>query len=416
MTMNSKGQCRWVLLAVLTAMLLANFSSPAYAQAVGDDLRTLAPLEQRARLLERFRRDGDQAVPLLEEALGAEALFVRRTAAHLLARIGAPAREQLEAALGNEDFEVRAIAIRGLADLGLLPYYTGVILQDEHRTIRRIVQLLLEDSPLPEGEAQDAFVSQLARVYHAEASEGLRRNAVQYLVALPSPGQVGQEALRRATRDGLEEIRKSAFARLFELVALDTEQGQALLGAAEADDSMEIREMAFQAAQEKPSDPFPEGADLQLAQEDFLPSDGWMFCIDAERHGHANGWFRTDFDDSDWRDIGIGKAWHEFVGERHIGVAWYRRSFEAPDFPEGAVALLHFAAVDECAWVWVNGEYAGQHNIGPSGWDVPFHLDASGLIQPGEENFIAVRVMNTAGAGGIWMPVSLRIFEAAAPR
>ncbi len=91
-----------------------------------------------------------------------------------------------------------------------------------------------------------------------------------------------------------------------------------------------------------------------------------------------------------------------------LGVAWYRRSFTLPVRPEAERFELVFGAVDESTWVWLNGQPAGVHDIGPSGWDREFALDVSKGLRWGGANKIAVRVYNTAQAGGIWKPVTLR--------
>ena len=72
---------------------------------------------------------------------------------------------------------------------------------------------------------------------------------------------------------------------------------------------------------------------------------------------------------------------------------------------------LYFRGVDESAWVWLNGKYVGQHDLGPSGWDKPFHLDVTGEILWGKENVLAVRVEDTQYGGGIWRPVSVEILK-----
>lgn len=72
-------------------------------------------------------------------------------------------------------------------------------------------------------------------------------------------------------------------------------------------------------------------------------------------------------------------------------------------------AEITFEGVDESAWVYVNGHYAGKHDQGPSGWDVPFSLDITDHVEWGSENLLAVRVRNTAFKGGIWQPVTLSI-------
>ena len=73
------------------------------------------------------------------------------------------------------------------------------------------------------------------------------------------------------------------------------------------------------------------------------------------------------------------------------GVAWYWRNFDAPHSPHvGGRYLLRFWAVDYLAEVWLNGTPVGQHE----GGEVPFVLDVTEAVKPGESNLLAVRVLN----------------------
>lgn len=145
-------------------------------------------------------------------------------------------------------------------------------------------------------------------------------------------------------------------------------------------------------------------ARIKIVAKIELPPDNWKFKIDPLLDGHTKHWFAEKFNDTAWRNIKTGKFWDDF-GIKHIGIAWYRTTFKLPDKPDLSVAEIHFGAVDETAWVWVNGRYAGQHDIGPSGWDREFSIDLSDLVRWGRDNQITVRVLNTKAAGGIWKPV-----------
>ncbi|HOQ29152.1 MAG TPA: beta galactosidase jelly roll domain-containing protein, partial [Armatimonadota bacterium] len=117
-----------------------------------------------------------------------------------------------------------------------------------------------------------------------------------------------------------------------------------------------------------------------------------------------------DLDDSKWPAIEIERSW-ESQGHEYDGVAWYRGSFELPAKPDHNAVELHFDAVDECAWVWVNGIYVGQHDLGTAGWDRPFALDITREVRWGQKNQITVRVYDSAYAGGIWKPVRIDVLK-----
>jgi len=144
-----------------------------------------------------------------------------------------------------------------------------------------------------------------------------------------------------------------------------------------------------------------------------LPKDGWRFCRDDANCGEKKGWYRRNFDDSGWRLISIGKFWEE-QGETFDGIGWYRLKFVAPKTgeitgPNGTVnkIFLVFGAVDESAWVWLNGRYVGSHDVGPIGWTMPFKIDVTETLKPGAENLLVVKALDTSGAGGIWKSIKL---------
>ena len=153
--------------------------------------------------------------------------------------------------------------------------------------------------------------------------------------------------------------------------------------------------------------------EVRLVSETPLPKDGWKFKTDPKSEGHLQKfkWYTADCDEKDWKPIEIERVW-ETADFKYDGVAWYRRTFKAPEKPAKYNAVeLHFGSVDECAWVWLNGIYIGEHNLGTTGWTIPFNLDITKEIKWGEENQITVRVLDTAGAGGIYKPVTLQILE-----
>lgn len=149
---------------------------------------------------------------------------------------------------------------------------------------------------------------------------------------------------------------------------------------------------------------------FRLAESIPLPKAGWRFKIDPDRFGQHKSWFNAEFDDSGWDTIEIEQAWQQ-AGYQHTGVSWYRRTVDLPAREKADRVELVFEGVDESAWVWVNGQYAGEHDIGPEGWDDPFRLDVTELVEWGKPNQITVQAMNTAFAGGIWRPVHLDILE-----
>lgn len=108
-----------------------------------------------------------------------------------------------------------------------------------------------------------------------------------------------------------------------------------------------------------------------------------------------------DFDDSAWAGIQVGKTW-ESQGYDYDGLAWYSVSFEASNDLVKKASIIQFDAVDETAWVFLNGHYLGTHDF----WNRVFKLPLKGLKKG--KNRLAVLVRDMQAVGGIWKPVSLR--------
>lgn len=142
-----------------------------------------------------------------------------------------------------------------------------------------------------------------------------------------------------------------------------------------------------------------------------LPLSGWAFNQDKNLDGHRQGWFKVNWNDSKWAKLKIG-CWEDQGFANYDGIAWYRLNFSMPSKLKDFTAVeLYFQAVDESAWVWLNGKYIGQHDVGPDGWDKPFWLDVTKEINWDGENVLTVRVEDTQYGGGIWKPVSVEILK-----
>ncbi len=215
-------------------------------------------------------------------------------------------------------------------------------------------------------------------------------------LGLASAGPAGVPLLKSAVADPEALVRSAAVVSLARLRPRDAVIEGLLNGAAQ-DGDVQVREAALLALRS--------GHEVVWSQA--LPAEGWKFRPDPDQVGEQERWFTAELDESAWKDIAIERFWQDF-GYGVLGVAWYRRSFTLPVRPEAERFELVFGAVDESTWVWLNGQPAGVHDIGPSGWDKEFALDVSKGLRWGGANKIAVRVYNTAQAGGIWKPVTLR--------
>ena len=303
-------------------------------------------------------------------------LAQERVALILCAEGGPEAVARLTQALDHDNVVLRRTAVRVLADLG--------------------------------NEAREA----LERALNND-DVVVRRAALWSLCSLPEVDAVPY--LATAIEDEQELVRQAAVAQLVALKPR-TDQTIALLRMAQEDDADAVRRLATDALWPFHGERIPlrerrdYDHDITVIDTIPLPQDGWRFRLDPGRDGHLRDWFAPEFDDDEWDLIRIEQPWQD-AGYEHVGVAWYRRWIELPERPAHTAVELRFEGVDECAWVWVNGSYVGQHDLGPDGWNMPFLLNITEEVKWGESNQITVRAMNTDHAGGIWRPVTIEVLQ-----
>jgi hypothetical protein len=135
--------------------------------------------------------------------------------------------------------------------------------------------------------------------------------------------------------------------------------------------------------------------------------DMWLFQIDPEQVGEAIGWWRPEHVGGNWGTIKTSTSSWSNQGLRYYkGLAWYRQTVDVPGKYRGRQISLWFGGIDESAKVWVNGELVGSS---PKGCFVPFELDATSAVRPGQANHVTVCVsnvtLNELGTGGLTGPV-----------
>jgi hypothetical protein len=89
----------------------------------------------------------------------------------------------------------------------------------------------------------------------------------------------------------------------------------------------------------------------------------------------------------------------------------YSRTFHVPPAWKDKRIILHIGAVEDEAWVYVNGKLAGDHlekDHPRVCWETPFEFDLSDVLKSEGENTLVIRVNDTHGGGGIWKSVYLR--------
>lgn len=129
-------------------------------------------------------------------------------------------------------------------------------------------------------------------------------------------------------------------------------------------------------------------------------SSAWRFSADSLGLGVTEGWYESEYSDTDWAVVDAGTCWDASGLGAYDGDGWYRRSFVAADGAPGGV--LFFRSVDDRAEVWVNGRLVGTHD----GANDPFTIGLGDAVRKGE-NIVAVRVSDDGGPGGICGDVRL---------
>ena len=194
-----------------------------------------------------------------------------------------------------------------------------------------------------------------------------------------------------------------------------SKETRGLLELATKDESKTVNELASKALNFFPFfrqvESVRENADqiVNVIQVIPVPTEGWKLKFDPNNNGHTQKWFMPKIDEAGWADVSIGKFWDDFGFKDKTGIGWYRGRFVLPVKPKMNAVEINFEAVDESAWVWINGQYAGQHDTGQGGREVPFRIDITPFLKWDAENQVAVRVLNTAKTGGIWKPVKLEV-------
>lgn len=141
----------------------------------------------------------------------------------------------------------------------------------------------------------------------------------------------------------------------------------------------------------------------------------WRFATDPKDTGVKEARFGEGLDDSKWATVRSdrGNGWESQGFADYLGLGWYRQRLTPPAEPARKHAYLYFGAVDEDAWVYLNGQQVFEHSCASTGltpdqiWATPFVFDAAPHLRPGQPNTLAVRVFNRLGMGGIYLPAYL---------
>ncbi|MEK7474753.1 MAG: sialate O-acetylesterase [Candidatus Coatesbacteria bacterium] len=110
------------------------------------------------------------------------------------------------------------------------------------------------------------------------------------------------------------------------------------------------------------------------------------------------GWAAAALDLAEWKTMALPTKWEDAGLPDFDGVVWFRLEVDLPAGWAGRAAILHLGPIDDRDTTWVNGKLVGHLDMynAPRDYEVP-----QGVLKAGK-NEIAVRVLDTGGAGGLW--------------
>ena len=133
----------------------------------------------------------------------------------------------------------------------------------------------------------------------------------------------------------------------------------------------------------------------------------WKF-----KRGDSEQWKNPEFDDHTWKEIFVPAVWETQDYSNYDGFAWYRLHFDMPkEYAQDELILL-LGMIDDLDETYINGEKIGHtgkilrnpwnSNIDGKYQTIRAYTIPSGVLKPGTENIIAVRVFDVEGYGGIY--------------
>ncbi len=147
-----------------------------------------------------------------------------------------------------------------------------------------------------------------------------------------------------------------------------------------------------------------------LFAEQRLDLPTWKFAMDPDDKGLAAGFSQPSHNASAWRDMPAGSHWENHGDDvmHFTGIAWYRVDFELDARWAGQPARAVFEGIDDSAIVWLDGRELAR--FGDPATKTTIWLERQqaelGALAPGRHT-LTLRVVDHAGAGGLWKPVYL---------
>jgi sialate O-acetylesterase len=114
--------------------------------------------------------------------------------------------------------------------------------------------------------------------------------------------------------------------------------------------------------------------------------------------GGSDMWAAPSFDDKHWKTMKLPTHWEDAGLPDYDGVVWFRKEIEIPANWVGQDLALHLGPIDDRDTTFLNGAKVGAQDL----YNIPRNYPIPGKLVHAGKNTIAVRVLDTGGAGGIW--------------
>lgn len=128
--------------------------------------------------------------------------------------------------------------------------------------------------------------------------------------------------------------------------------------------------------------------------------------------GDNLGWKEKSVNDKDWHKMTVPGFWESQGFNNYDGFAWYRKSFFVPEEYIGKKLMFAAGKIDDLDQVFINGKLIGSigdfsdpsfMKIDQTSWqEFRGYKIPDGVIKPGENNVVAIRVFDGGLGGGIY--------------
>ncbi len=126
----------------------------------------------------------------------------------------------------------------------------------------------------------------------------------------------------------------------------------------------------------------------------------WWRGLDGRKGGPGRGWQNLTFDDAGWKVMRLPATLSADGLGSYDGAVHFRLVVDVPAAKAGAGAVLSLGPIDDRDEAFVNGELVGATREDGAWSRARKYPVRAGLLQAGK-NIVAVRMIDTAGPGGI---------------